>query len=86
MTPGQTRVLVLLGILFVLEMVLQPNIKTWLQSISNTLSGNLGSTLASSTSPQSIAQQVTATKPDAKGNCPTGSILFQGSCIDTRGI
>lgn len=85
MTPGQTRVLVLLGILLMLEMVLQPNIKAWLQSISNGISGNLGSAVAPATQPQSIAQQVTATKP-TNGKCPAGSILFNGSCIDTRGI
>lgn len=42
MTPGQARVLVLLGVLFVLEMVVHPPILAWLQGVRGTFTTNLG--------------------------------------------
>lgn len=81
MSKGQTRVLVLLGVLLALEMVLQPTIKTFFGQVAYTINSNL----TGAGSSQSIAQQVQQ-KPDSKGNCPPGYVMTNGTCYNVKGV
>lgn len=84
MSKGQTRVLVLLGVLLALEMMRQPAIKAFFQQVVYTLNNNLTATFNPGAG-QSIAQQVQS-KPDSKGNCPPGYVMANGTCYNVKGV
>ena len=80
MTPGQTRIVVLLLVLFLLEMVVHPGIKQWITNVWGQISGALSTGLNSNSNATKPAGHPSVSIPrPIGGNCPPGYSFNPGT-------
>lgn len=80
MTPGQTRVIVLLLVLFALEAVIHPGIKQWIANVRGQVGGalNLGANSNSNATKPAGLPSVSIPRP-LGGKCPPGYSFNPGT-------